>query len=58
MKYVIQYSVSEPTFHDIIDCEQVVEADSLPKAIHEVIELSERMHQKMLGITNYYWLED
>lgn len=58
MKYVIQYSVSDPMFHDIIDCIRLVEADSLPKAIHEVIELSKCMNQKMLGITDYYLLED
>ena len=58
MKYVLRYKALEPMFHSIMEFEVVVKADSLPKAIHEVIELTERMHQKMLEITNYYWLED
>lgn len=55
MKYVVEYTTADPMFHDIIENETIVEADSLPKAIHEVIELTNRMNQKMLGITNYYW---
>ena len=56
MKYVVEYTTAEPMFHDTIENETIVEADSLPQAIHEVIELVNRMNQKMLGITNYYWL--
>lgn len=58
MKYEIEYTVADAMFHSTIECENVVEADSLPKAIHEVIELAKIMNQKILRITNYYWLED
>ena len=58
MKYKIEYTVADAIFHNMVECENVVEADSLPKAIKEIIDLAKRMNQKMLGITNYYWLED
>ena len=58
MKYMIEYSASDAMFHDMIECERVVEANSLPQAIHEVIELAETLNQKVLGITNYYYMEE
>lgn len=58
MKYMIEFTVSEPMFHDMIECERVIEADSLPKAIHEAIETAKMMNLKVLGITNYYYMED
>ena len=58
MKYMIEFSASEPMFHDMIECERVIEADSLPKAIQEAIETAKMMNLKVLGITNYYYMED
>lgn len=58
MKYMIEYSASDVMFHDIIECERVIETDSLPKAIKEAIESVKLLNQKILGITNYYYMED
>lgn len=58
MKYMIEYSALEAMFHDTIECERVIEADSLPKAIHEAIESAKMLNQKILDITNYYYMED
>lgn len=58
MKYMIEYSASDAMFHNMIECERVIEADSLPQAIHEAIESAKMLNQKVLGITNYYYMED
>lgn len=58
MKYMIEYSASDAMFHDMIECKRVVEADSLSKAIKEAIESAKMLNQKILGITNYYCMED
>lgn len=53
---MIEYTVMEPMFHDTIFCENIVEANSLLQAIHEIIELSKQMKQRIIEITNYYWV--
>lgn len=58
MKYMIEYSASDAMFHDMIECKRVIEADSLPQAIYEAIESAKMLNQKILGITNYYYIED
>lgn len=58
MKYMIEFTASDPMFHDMIECERIIEADSLPKAIQETIDTAKMMNLKVLGITNYYWMED
>lgn len=58
MKYMVEFTVSDPMFHDMIECKRVVEADSLRQAINEVYESSIRLHLKILGITNYFKLEE
>lgn len=58
MKYMIEYSALDAMFHNMIECERVIEADSLPQAIHEAIESAKMLNQKVLGITNYYYMED
>ena len=58
MKYAIEFTASDLIFHDMIECKRVVEADFLVKAIYDVIETAKIQNLKILGITNYYWLED
>lgn len=58
MKYLIEYKATDIDGCDYIECKRVVEADSLPQAIHEVIEMSPVLRQKIIEITNYYWLGD
>ncbi len=58
MKYMIEFAASEPMFHDMIECKRIIEADSLPKAIREAIDTAKMMNLKVLGITNYYYMED
>ena len=59
MRYVVEYiatgidSLSKPKSNRI-----VVLTNSLPHAIHEAIEYAKRRNQKILEITNYYWLDD
>lgn len=58
MKYRIEYKATDIEGCDIIECTRIVEANSLPQALHEVIEMSPVFHQKIIEITNYYWLGD
>lgn len=57
MKYCIQFKSTDMDGCDVVDCERIVEADSLPRAIHEVLT-SCVYKQRILEITNYYWLEE
>lgn len=58
MKYIVEFTASDPMFHEMIECKRIIEADSLPQALHETIESAKIQNLKILGITNYYWLED
>lgn len=55
-KYRIEYLATDIDGCDIIECNRIVLADSLPQAIHEVITLAPVFKQRIIEITNYYWV--
>ena len=56
MKYKVEYLATDIDGCDIIECTRIVEADSLPHALHEVIMLTPVFKQRIIEITNYYWV--
>lgn len=55
-KYRIEYLATDIEGCDIIECARIVIAQDLVHALHEVITLAPVFKQRIIEITNYYWV--